>query len=629
MRLFTLLLVFAFINASVSAQNIAVIPQPVSLQTLKGVFRLTPQTTIGYNKPAAKPVADMLAARLNAPTGYRLKVQRQGLIQLQLNAKPDAVIGREGYTLDVTAQGVRIAANEPAGLFYGVQTLLQLFPPGVESATPVKKIAWNAPAVRITDYPRFEWRGMMLDVSRHFFPKNDVKRYIDRMARYKYNVFHWHLTDDNGWRIEIKSLPNLTQEGACRVQRYGKWGEYEAPKEGEPATDCGFYTQDDIREIVAYAAERYITVLPEVDVPGHSMAAIASYPDLCCTKDTSIRVNPGSNFAEWYGNGEFKMLVDNSMNPSSEYVYTFLDKVFTEMAPLFPNPYFHVGGDECYHGYWENDAGCKALMEKEGLKNTHELQSYFMKRVEKILQSKGKKMIGWDEILEGGLAPDAAVMSWRGLEGGIEAAKLGHYVVMTPNDYVYTDLLQGDPIVEPDQTSYKRVRLTKTYEFEPVPEGIDPKYILGGQANLWSEKVLTIRQAEYMTYPRAWATADIYWSPKGSKNWDAFIKRMERHMERCDAAGCNYARSAYDAIVTTSVKDGKLFANVTTEIKGLDVYYTLNEALPDNYTSRYTQPVWIPEGPVTLKVITYRDGKPVGRMIALPREELLRRVEKQ
>ena len=628
MRLFTLLLCFIFLTTALSAQNIALIPQPVSLKTLKGSFRLTAQTNIGYGKAAAKPVADMLAGQLAAPTGYRLKVQTQGQIQLRLNTRQNPALGKEGYTLDVTAKSVRISANEPAGLFYGAQTLLQLFPPAIESKTAVKKVAWSAPAVSITDYPRFAWRGLMLDVSRHFFSKNDVKRYIDRMARYKYNVFHWHLTDDNGWRVEIKSLPNLTKEGACRVQRYGRWGDFEAPKPGEPATDCGFYTQDDVREILAYAAERYITVLPEIDVPGHSMAAIAAYPELCCTKDTGIQVNPGSDFAEWYGNGQFKMLIDNSMNPSSEQVYTFLDKVFTELAALFPNPYIHVGGDECYHGYWENDPGCKALMQKEGLKNTHELQSYFLKRVEKILQSKGKKMIGWDEILEGGLAPEASVMSWRGLEGGIEAAKQGHYVVMSPNDYVYVDLLQGDPLIEPDQTSYKSVRLSKTYEFEPVPEGIDPKYILGGQANLWSEKVYTIRQAEYMSFPRAWATADIYWSPKDSKNWDGFIRRMERHMERADAGGCNYARSAFDPIVTASVKDGKLLAEVTSEVKGLDVYYTLNEAIPDTYTSRYTQPVEIPEGPVTMKAITYRDGKPVGKMIVLSRAELLKRAGK-
>lgn len=627
MRLTVLLSLFFALN-TLSAQNIAIIPQPVSLQTLKGEFRLTAQTIVGYGQTAARPVADMLAVRLSTATGYHLKVQQRGLIQLKLNTSPNATLGKEGYALEVTPLGVRLTANEPAGLFYGAQTLLQLFPAAIESKTPVKKIVWAAPAVRITDYPRFGWRGVMLDVSRHFFSKEDVKRYIDRMAQYKYNIFHWHLTDDEGWRIEIKSLPKLTQVGACRVQRHGKWGNHEAPKDGEPATDCGFYTQEDIKEIVAYAAERYIQVLPEIDVPGHSSAAVAAYPELCCTKDPTVKVSPGHKFAEWYGNGQFKMLVDNSMNPASEEVYSFLDKVFAEVAALFPFPYIHAGGDECYHGYWENDEGCKSLMQKEGLKNTHELQSYFTKRVENIIKSKGKKLIGWDEILEGGLAPDAAVMSWRGLEGGIEAAKLGHYVVMSPNDYVYIDLLQGDPAVEPDQTSYKKVRLKKTYEFEPMPEGIDPKYILGGQANLWSERVPTIRQAEYMSFPRAWATADIYWSPKGSKNWDAFIQRMERHFERADYAGCNYARSAYDAIVTTSMKDGKLVADITTEINGLDIFYTLNETLPDTFTPRYTQPVEIPEGPVTLKVATYRDGKPVGKMIALSREELLRRAVK-
>ena len=622
----TILLLLFFPLTALFAQNIAVIPQPVSVQALKGSFRLTAQTTIGYGTTAAKPAAEMLAAHFAAPTGYRLKVQRQGLIQLRLNTKPNAALGKEGYTLDVNAQGIRIAANEPAGLFYGVQTLLQLFPPEIESKTRVKKVAWAAPAVRITDYPRFGWRGMMLDVSRHFFAKEDVKRYIDRMARYKYNVFHWHLTDDNGWRIEIKALPKLTEVGACRVQRYGRWGEYQAPQPGEPATDCGFYTQEEVREIVAYAAERHITVLPEIDVPGHSMAAIAAYPELCCTKDTSIRVNPGSRFSEWYGNGKFKMLIDNALNPSDENVYTFLDKVFSELAPLFPNPYVHIGGDECYHGYWEKDPGCQALMQRDSLKDTHELQSYFIKRVEKILQSKGKKLIGWDEILEGGLAPDAAVMSWRGFEGGIEAAKLGHEVVMTPNDYVYTDLLQGDPVVEPDQTSYKRVRLKKTYEFEPVPDSIDPKYILGGQANLWTEKVYTIRQAEYMNFPRAWALADIYWSPKGSNKWDAFVPRMEQHIQRADFAECNYARSAYDAIVTANMQDGKLMTNVSTEVGGLDIYYTLNESLPDTFSQRYTEPVAIPDGPVTLKVATFRNGKPAGKMIALRRDDLMRRV---
>jgi len=629
MQKYFFLLVVVFISSLLPAQNNNIIPQPVSFTYTRSLpFKLSAATTIGGNNAEAQRVARQLADQISRATGFSFTIRKQGAIQLTLNATPNAEIGDEGYTLNVTNGGVKINANKAAGLFYGVQTLLQLLPPEIESAEVVSA-KWSIPACKITDYPRFGWRGMMLDVSRHFFPKEDVKRYIDRMARYKYNVFHWHLTDDEGWRIEIKSLPKLTEIGACRVPRFGKWGVHDAPKEGEAATDCGFYTQDEIREIVAYAAERHIQILPEIDVPGHSTAAVASYPELSCTQDPNIKVSPGHKFAEWYGNGQFKMLVDNTLDPSSEQVYSFLDKVFTEVAALFPFGYIHAGGDECYHGYWENDPDCKALMQREGLKNTHELQSYFTKRVEKIIKSKGKKLIGWDEILEGGLAPEAAVMSWRGLEGGIEAAKLGHYVVMSPNDYVYIDLLQGEPAVEPDQTSYKTVRLQKAYSFEPVPEGIDPKFILGGQANLWTEKVPTIRQAEYMTYPRAWAIADLYWSQKDARNWDAFTRRMENHMERFDHAGANYARSAFDPIVTGSMVNGKLYANIATEVNGLDIYYTLDESIPDKYSPKYTGPVEIPDGKaVTLKVASFRNGQSSGKMVPLSRDEIVKRVKR-
>ena len=612
-----------------SAQTqLNLIPQPVEVQIQKGRFRLLSSATIGYGDLSARPEAEMLAARLRVATRFRLPTAATGVIQLRLNSKPDARLGNEGYTLQVSAQGIRITANQRAGLFYGAQTLLQLFPKEVESQKPLRA-NWTIPAVQIMDYPRFGWRGLMLDVSRHFFKKEDVKRYIDRMAQYKYNTLHWHLTDDQGWRVEIKSRPRLTQIGACRVPRFGKWGEYEAPKPGEAATDCGFYTQEDVREIVAYARERHIVVLPEIDVPGHSMAAIASYPELACTRDSNARVNPGSDFSEWYGNGKFKMFIDNSLNPSDERVYAFLDNVFGEIAALFPHPYIHVGGDECYKGYWENDPGCKALMQTLGLKDGMELQSYFMKRVEKIVQSKGKKLIGWDEILEGGLPEEAAVMSWQGAKGGIEAARLGHDVVMTPNDDTYIDLIQGDPAVEPDATSYKTVRLRRAFDFEPVPEGVDPKRILGGQANLWSEKIPTIRHAEYMTWPRAWALADVYWSPKAPRDWGRFVVRMEHHMERSDVAGTNYARSAYDAVVKPSLVNNRLYVEMSAEVDGLDLFYTLDETLPDTFTQRWTgQPIEIPEGPVTLKTITYREGKPVGKLVVLSRADLLKRVGK-
>lgn len=310
-------------------------------------------------------------------------------------------------------------------------------------------------------------------------------------------------------------------------------------------------------------------------------------------------------------------------------MYKFLDTLFTEVADLFPYPYIHIGGDECYKGYWEKDSGCLDLMQRQAIKNTKELQSYFIKKVEKILLSKGKKLIGWDEILEGGLAPEATVMSWQGMEGGIEAARQGHYVVMTPNQNVYIDLPQGDITAEPDALTYGTVRLSSAYNFEPVPDSIDAKYILGGQANLWTEKVPTIRHAEYMTYPRAWALADVYWSPKTAKNWDGFIARMEKQMERADIANINYARSAYDAITKTTLKDKVLTAEITTEINGLDIYYTLNETLPDRFSSKYTAPIQIPEGNVTLKVITYRNSKPLGKMIVLSREELIKRAKKK
>lgn len=629
-NLFLIALLFSM--SKVVAQDIHIIPQPVEMQRQAGVFTLKSDMAIGTNTNSAENqrVAKLFAEKVATATGFKLsastnKSANQSAVNFSINATPNPTIGNEGYTLEVTPQKVILTANTEGGLFYGVQTLLQLLPKDIDNQSVISA-KWEMPCVKITDYPRFAWRGLMLDVSRHFFPKEDVKRYIDHMARFKYNTFHWHLTDDEGWRVEIKSLPKLTEVGAFRVPRYGKWGQFDAPKDGEKATDGGFYTQADIKEVVAYAAERHITILPEIDVPGHSSAAIAAYPELCCTKDPKSKVMAGNRFSEWYGNGKFKMLTDNALNPSDEGVYTFLDKVFGEIAPLFPNSYIHVGGDECYHGYWAENAECKALMQKEGLKNTEELQSYFIKRLEKILKKHGKKLIGWDEILDGGLAPEASVMSWRGTQGGIAAAKQGHYVVMTPNQSVYIDLPQGDIAAEPDALVYGTVRLKKAYDFEPVPDSIDAKYILGGQANLWTEKVPTIRHAEYMTYPRAWALADVYWSPKTAKNWDNFIVRMEKQMERADLIGLNYARSAFDAIVKPTLKDGKLTVEITTEIAGLDIFYTLNETIPDTYTPLYKTPIEIPEGPVSLKVMTYRNGKPVGKMVVLPRETLAKRA---
>ena len=623
--LFFFLTFISFINAQ--NNSLQLIPQPVDIKQSTGSYLLSNATTISFNKPESRTVADMLTQRLNTPTGFSLKAQqgKTGVIQLNINASPNAELGKEGYTLEATTKGVVISANQTAGLFYGMQSLIQLLPKEIESKKATKA-TWSIPSVNIKDYPRFGWRGIMLDVSRNFFTKEEVKTYIDQIAKLKYNTLHWHLTDDEGWRIEIKSLPKLTSVGAWRVPRAGHFGEREPPKVGEPATVGGFYTQEDIKEVIAYAQDRNVVILPEIDVPGHSMAAIAAYPELSCKKDPNTMVGAGHKFSEWYGNGTFKMLTENALNPSDEKVYDFLDKVFTEVAALFPHPYIHVGGDECYKGFWAQDEGCQELMRKLNIHHVEDLQGYFMGRLEKILQAKGKKLLGWDEILEGGISPTAAVMSWRGVKGGIEAAKTGHDVVMTPTTFAYLDYNQGENTVDPP--IYASLRVSKSYSFEPVPDGVDAKYILGGQGNLWSEQLPTFRYAQYMTYPRAWALSEVYWSPKAAKNWDDFAKRMETHFDRSDIAEINYSKAVYDPIVKTSLKTGKLTLTLESEIKGMDIYYTTDDAMPDNFCSKYAQPVVLPDGPITLRVQAYRNGQPIGHLITLKRADLEKRAER-
>ena len=622
-----LLFLFLLSTSLVNAQNslISLIPQPVEMQQTAGSYTLSKATTISFNKPDARKVADMLTQKLNMPTGFALAAQqgKSGMIQLNLNEAPNATLGNEGYTLEATTKGVVITANQVGGLFYGMQTLAQLLPKEIESKT-VATANWAIPSVKITDYPRFGWRGIMLDVSRNFFKKEDVKTYINQLAQLKYNTFHWHLTDDNGWRIEIKSLPKLTSVGAWRVPRTGHFSERADPKPDEAATDGGFYTHEDIKEIIQYAQDRNITIVPEIDVPGHSMAAIAAYPELSCTKDPNTKVNAGTNFSDWYGNGTFKMKIENALNPSDEKVYEFLDKVFTEVAMLFPNPYIHVGGDECYKGFWAQDAGCQALMKKLNIRHVEDLQGYFMDRVEKILKTKGKKLLGWDEILEGGISPEATVMSWRGVKGGIEAAHLGHNVVMTPTTFAYLDYNQGEASVDPP--IYAGLRTKKSYSFEPVPDGVDAKYILGGQGNLWTEQIPNLRYAEYMTYPRAWALSEVYWSPKAKKNWDNFAQRMESRFDRADIADVNYSRAIYDAIIKTSKKTGKLMLEMEGEVPNLDIYFTTDDTMPDSHSTKYSNPVELPNGPITLRVQNYRNGKPIGHLITLKRADLERRA---
>ncbi len=592
-------------------QSVSIIPNPTHLVEKKGAFVLAAGAHIHINSESMGSLADYLAHRIREYSGVYVRAGADAgearSIRLLLDSSAEKSAS-EGYRLTVSPENIIIRAATPRGVFYGVQTLLQLLPlPGGRTV----------PCVEIEDAPRFGWRGMMLDVSRHFFTVNDIKKMIDEMAVYKFNLLHLHLTDDQGWRLEIKSLPALTATGAWRVPRTGYWGNRQPPGDGEPATDGGFYTQDEIRDIIRYAASRCIRILPEIDVPAHSLAAIASYPWLSCNKQ-QYHVNPGSNFYA---------IEDNALCPGQEATFEWLDKVFGEVAKLFPFEYIHVGGDECFKGFWKKCPACQQRMKDNGLKNEEELQSYFVRRLEKILEAKGKKLLGWDEILEGGLAPSATVMSWRGINGGIEAAKAKHLVVMSPTSNAYLDLYQGDPAIEPP--TFGKLRLKDVYTFDPVPHDVDPAYILGGQGNLWTESVPTFRHAEYMLWPRGLALSEALWSPLADRNWNGFVGRMEQEMQRLGRRDINYALSCYDPIITSYWDSaGSLKIRLQEEAGALDFYYTFDNTYPDRHAQHYRPggSIPIPTDADVFKVVSYRDGQKIGRIISIPVDELQRRA---
>ena len=623
-------------NANISSRptEFAIIPEPVSLLKTSGYF-VFPESINIQATPEMKAVADYLQEKLAVPTGKFVADMNTktfvatATISLILNTKPNAQLGNEGYQLSVTPNHVVIKANKNAGLFYGVQSLLQLLPKEIESKEVVKDVTWRIPCVEVTDYPRVAWRGLMFDVARHFFTKQEVKQYIDGMVRYKYNLLHLHLSDDEGWRIEIKGLPKLTEVGAWSVKKTGEFGNFSVPAADEPRTYGGFYTQDDIRELVKYAKERFVDIMPEIDVPGHSLAVIASYPELSCTPGAeTYRVRSGERIMDWSKGAPPIAMVDNTLCPANEKVYVFLDSVITQIAQLFPFEYIHMGGDEAPINYWQKSDAVKALMLKEGLKDMHQVQGYFEKRVQKIVESKGKKFMGWDEIMNGGVDENAAIMSWRSINYGISASRSKHEVVMAPQTTNYLDLMQGDAITEPKV--YNSIRLSKTYEFDPIPEGADPKYIKGGQGNLWSEQIYNIRQAEYMTWPRGMAIAESVWSPKEKKNWSNFTAKMEQHFKRMDIAETKYAPSVYDPIFKASRSaDRQLMVELTTEIDGLDIYYSFDNSFPDRFYPKYTEKLVVPKDANQLRVITYRGKQPIGRMLTMPVDELNKRAGKR
>ena len=439
-------------------------------------------------------------------------------VTVRIRPGPDSL--RESYHLRVTPRGVLLEARSGAGVFYGLQTLRQL------AASPGNGAGRGIPAVEIRDRPRFQWRGLHLDVDRHFFPVEFVERYIDLMARYKYNTFHWHLTDDQGWRIEINGYPRFTSVGAWRKETI-KEKNFD-PYIGDSTPYGGYYTQDQIREVVRYAAERYVTIVPEIEMPGHSKAAVAAYPELACT--------PGPfDVGTVWG-------VEDDIYCPTEHTFKVLEDVLTQVMALFPSRFIHIGGDEVPKVRWQHSQFAQQLMRREGLHTEDELQSWFVRRIERFLGAHHRRLIGWDEILEGGIAPEATVMSWRGTAGGIAAAQAGHDVVMTPGAYVYFDHLQGPPATEPLGIG-GYTPLEKVYAFEPVPAELtasQARHILGAQANMWTEYVATPQHVEYMIYPRALALSEVLWSPAAARDWAGFTGRLPGVLRTLDQLRVNY-----------------------------------------------------------------------------------------
>ena len=559
------------------AADINVIPIPVKVSEQRGEFTLPQNINIQYNTDEGKAIAGYLAGKLKASTGYTVNVgNKKGNVTISIN--PKLKMHDEGYQLQVTAKGVNIKAKTGKGAFYGMQTFLQLLPAEVESTNVVKGVKWVAQCCNIDDYPRFGYRGFHLDPCRHFITVENVKKQIDLMASLKVNTMHFHLTEDQGWRIEIKKYPKLTSIGSIR-------------KEGDGSYYGGFYTQEQIKDIVSYAAKRYITVIPEVDLPGHMMAAISAYPELSCKGEQwSLRTVWG--------------VEDIVMCPGKELMFNFLDDVFKEMVALFPGKYFHIGGDECPKTSWKSCPTCQKRIADEHLqgddKHTAEqkLQSYVIKRVEKMLEKYGKSIIGWDEILEGGLSENATVMSWRGIDGGIEAAKQGHDVIMTPGSGgMYLDWYQGDPRIEPITIPSASFPMSNTYGFDPVPDVIREaglgKHVLGVQCNNWSEYMYSNAKMEYMMYPRSLALAEVAWSPLSRKNYTDFCKRLDANVVRLDQRHVNYhiplpeqPFGSCDKVIIT--KDTDLTFTTTRPMK---MVYTLDGTKPTPTSTVYTQPI--------------------------------------
>ncbi|MFZ4549343.1 MAG: beta-N-acetylhexosaminidase, partial [Bacteroidales bacterium] len=603
-KLFAFSLLMLVISNFVMAAPINIVPIPTKVTLGEGVFILQKDTRIliDENNNELNELAQLLATKFEFSAGFPVKVgmykpgsKLKNVIVLTLE-NPDVNLGKEGYTLDVSRKDVFIRSLSANGIFYGVQSLLQLLPADFNIQEAMQQ-SYTIQSVSIKDMPRFAYRGLHLDVGRHLFPVAFIKKYIDIMAMYKLNTFHWHLTEDQGWRIEIKKYPRLTSIGSTRKgTQIGKTDEVDS------IPYSGFYTQEEAREIVAYAASKFITVIPEIEMPGHSVAALAAYPNLACT------AGPFEVRTKWG-------VSDDICCAGNDSVFTFFQDVLTEIMDIFPSSYIHIGGDEAPKIRWEKCPKCQVRIKKEGLSNEAELQSYFIKRIEKFLISKNRHLIGWDEILEGGLAPEATVMAWRGIQAGIDAATQGHDAIMTPVDYCYFDYYQGDPATEPDANGAK-LTLKTVYSYNPIPPVLSAeqaKHILGVQGNVWTEFIKTPDAVEYKAFPRAIALAEVAWSQQENRNWDDFLKRMDYQFHRLDLAGIKYSKGSFNVDITTVRYENRNQVVLSSETKDMEIHYSLDGSDPLPTSVLYDKPFDLSKS-VIVKAALFKNGKIAGNV---------------
>ncbi|MDC1106680.1 family 20 glycosylhydrolase [Prolixibacteraceae bacterium] len=587
--------------------EVNIIPNPQSITMNEGHFILTSETTVNIDKERFAPT--LLKQYLK-----EISTSTEDAITLKcdITSKSNSIIVTfdpkmedEAYNLNISSNKITIKASSDAGAFYALQTIKQIIPSDLNGC---QQIAF--PCLKISDKPAYKWRGYMLDVSRHFFPIENLYKVVDEISTLKLNRFHIHFADDQGWRIEIESYPELNRIGSWRVdyintdETKSNWWGRPVQKEGEKATYGGFYTKKQLKEFIKYAQAKNIEIIPEIDVPGHSQEILASYPFLSCFPEKKYHVATGG------------VAKDNTICPSNPKSYEFLDTVIGEVAEIFPSKYIHIGGDECNKSNWNSHTECKNFMHKHHLKDAHELQSYFIKEVEKIVNSKGKQLIGWDEILEGGLSPNATVMSWRGEKGGIAAAQQHHDVIMAPNYANYLDLKQGQPNYEPN-LGYSKCLLSTCYNYKVIPNNLSPdqaKHILGVEACLWTESISDWSKYEYMTYPRLFAVAENGWTDEKNQNFDNFIKRLRVQLKKLDKKQMRYAKSVFNPRINHHGVGDKIMIELGAELNTPEIHYTLDGTTPTVQSPLYKKPIALDETK-TIKAGIFNDGKLLGDII--------------